>query len=72
MSYIHKLAEMSYGIIMGVGLVTVCGFWGLQNFMYVSGTSLLKGMIPNVLIAIPVGILLQLTFDLTPLLQYRD
>lgn len=28
-SYVHKLSSLTYGVILGLGLVGVAGFWGL-------------------------------------------
>jgi hypothetical protein len=55
---------------MAIGLVGVCGFWGLENFSYISGMNVLRQSVPVILISIPVGILVQIAFDFTPFVKY--
>lgn len=63
---IHKLSNLTYGIILCIGMVIACGFWGLNFFPYVDGMNLLQYSLTYLLISIAVGGPLAVIFDITP------
>jgi hypothetical protein len=67
-TYIHKLAKLSYPIILTMGLVAICGYWGLDTFAYVDAINLATNTVSTLLISIPVGGFLGVVFDFAPFL----
>ncbi len=59
----HKLAAVTYPIILISGIIVGASFWGLEAFPYVSGENLFDYLLPNLFISIPVGIVLHLFFN---------
>jgi hypothetical protein len=59
----HKLASLTYSIILISGVVVGASYWGLEAFPYVSGPTLLYNLFPNLFISIGVGITLHLLFN---------
>jgi hypothetical protein len=59
----HKLAGLTYPIILISGVIVGASFWGLEAFPYVSGPNLLYNMFPNLFLSIIVGIVLHLLFN---------
>lgn len=65
-TYVHKLSKLTYPIILWMGLVTACGFWGLDTFAYVDALNLIQASISYILISLAVGIPVGVAFDFTP------
>jgi hypothetical protein len=63
---IHRLSKLTYSIILWIGLITSCGFWGLNTFAYVDGINLLQSSLTYLLISTAVGGALGVIFDFTP------
>lgn len=59
----HKLAGLTYPIILISGVIVGASYWGLETFPYISGPNVLYSMIPNLILSIAVGITLHLLFN---------
>jgi hypothetical protein len=59
---VHKLANLTYPIILVSGIIVAASFWGLEALPYVSGQNLLYNLFPNLFLSIIVGTLLHLLF----------
>jgi hypothetical protein len=57
------MASLTYPIILASGMIVSASFWALESFPYTSYANLIYNCIPNLLISIAVGILLDLTFN---------
>lgn len=62
---VHKLASLTYPIILVSGIIVAAGFWGIDVLPYVSGPNLLYNLFPNLFLSIAVGIILHLLFNFT-------
>lgn len=60
---VHKLANLTYSIILISGIIVAASFWGLEALPYVSGPNLLYNLFPNLFLSIAVGTLLHLLFN---------
>lgn len=60
---IHKLAGLTYPIILISGVIVGASYWGLEALPYVSGPNLIYYMFPNMFLSIIVGIVLHLLFN---------
>lgn len=60
---VHKLANLTYPIILISGIIVAASFWGLEALPYVSGPNLLYNLFPNLFLSIAVGTLLHLLFN---------
>ncbi len=60
---VHKLAYLTYPIILISGVIVAASYWGLDAFPYVSGPNLISALIPNLILSIIVGIVLHLLFN---------
>jgi hypothetical protein len=63
---IHKLSRLTYSIILCLGMIMACGFWGLNSFSYVDGLNLLQSSVTYILLSIGVGGPLGVVFDIIP------
>lgn len=63
---VHRLSKLTYSIILWIGLIVSCGFWGLNTFPYVDGLNLLSSSVTYLLISLAVGGSLGIIFDITP------
>ena len=61
----HKLASLTYPIILISGVIVGASYWGLEAFPYVSGQNLIYIMFTNLFLSIGVGIVLNLLFNFT-------
>ncbi len=68
-TYIHKLANLTYGIIFSIGLIALAGYWGLDTFGYVDGLNLLSTTVTTIFISLALGGLLSVTFNFIPFLE---
>jgi hypothetical protein len=59
----HKLAGLTYPIILISGVVVGASFWALEAFPYVSGGNLFDYLLPNLFISISIGMVLHLLFS---------
>lgn len=60
---VHKLATLTYPMILISGVIVAASFWGLEAFPYVSGPNLLYNLFPNLFLSIAVGTVLHLLFN---------
>lgn len=59
----HKLASLTYPIILVSGIIVGASYWGLEALPYVSGPNMLYFMFPNLILSIVVGVALHLLFN---------
>lgn len=64
---VHKLASLTYPIILVSGVIVAASYWGLEAFPYVSGPNLLSSLFPNLFLSITVGVVLHLLFNFSKL-----
>lgn len=60
---VHKLANLTYPIILVSGVIVAACFWGLEALPYVSGPNILVNLFPNLFLSIAVGTVLHLLFN---------
>ncbi len=60
----HKVAALSYPIILISGVVTMSEFWCNSTFPYLSMESIFRNTIPSVAISVFIGTFLGLLFSL--------
>jgi hypothetical protein len=65
-TYIHKISNLSYSIILFVGLIANCGFWGLETFGYVDAINLASNTVTTILLSVAVGGFVGVVFDFVP------
>jgi len=49
-----------------LGLIALCGFWGLDTFAYVDSVNLLSTSVTTLLLSIGVGGFVGVVFDFIP------
>jgi len=65
-TYLHKISNLSYSVILFVGLIANCGFWGLDTFGYVDAINLASNTVTTILISMGVGGFVGVVFNFVP------